>query len=147
MPGPKIFQQNIGHSIKSPLSVCFLPIMHPGTISSPGKWCTCIWPFKWCTRKHGDQVTFFHCSIVQQVWLKGTLICMLHHEVLYRFPNEPCCRALILCVAYSRFEFSLFTCVWFVPCLVYVICRSLDLCLFYDHVWPCACYFCNSACS
>lgn len=45
----------------------FNPIVHPGAVSSSGKWCTCTKPPSWCKRKcnSSEKATLFYCSIVQ----------------------------------------------------------------------------------
>ena len=67
MAGPKVSQQNIAQSITRPPPACFLPIVHPGTMCSPGKWRIRTRPSTWCKRNRdsSDQATFFHCSVVR----------------------------------------------------------------------------------
>lgn len=56
------FSWNITQSITLPSPACFLPIMHPGALWSPGKWHT--WASTLMSKKcdSSDQPTYFHCS-------------------------------------------------------------------------------------
>lgn len=61
---PKVSPQDTVQSITVPLSVCLLPIVHPGGISSLGN-ATHTSNHTYDEQASSGQATFLHCSVIQ----------------------------------------------------------------------------------